>query len=1062
MKRLLVLIFCLALPFGLMAQQRSGSITGTVADAEGNPLPGVSLTLTGQTIGALTAVSNAEGKFRFLSLFPGNDYVLKCELQGFKTKTETGIIVNIAKESAISVVMEQGALEEQVTVVAQTPIIQVKKTQITHTVNAEMLAALPSARDPWVVLQMTPGVQVDRENVGGTESGQQSYYFAKGSTTQEWTMDGMQITDRNSGGSPGYYDFDMFEELNISTGTLDVEHRDPGVVVNIVTRRGGNNMSLGARFFFTDEKFQKAISAEKQAEMGLIRGYNRPVDIKDFGFNAGGPFVKDKAWWWVSYGVQQVLTLNAVGTRDDTYLNNYNAKLNFQLIPSNRLEVLYSLGDKKKYGRGASATFVEGYIQGSKFHFGNPTWKIQDEQMVGNDLFLSVRFGKSNPGFGYQPGMDPSLTKVSHFDYAQYRWVDSYYYFYSDRPHPYAVAQVQYFNDNIMGTAHEIKLGFEINPNSRTYEGGYNGNIRIWDHYYTPEVDWDGDGDLDIVEQEFGINLTYIGTNHNDYPFADGTKRYAGYVSDVISAGRFNINLGLRVDRGWNYVNPWTTRGLFAENGTGNFSHYADAAKMIFTDEAISKIIGLQPDMVVANQIKPPKIYTTISPRIGLTYDIFGDGRTIGKVAYTMYPGTGLGTGYNTPGGMYPWLDFWGADLNEDGVFGLDELYWTNYFVANNPVYRVFDDAGNFIGDVDRDQESWWGGQVEFGGQAVTDPTVFVDANTWKVSLTHELSVSLDREIYKDFGVSLGFTWKRMGRFSWTNSYYPESGHIRNKDDYVIGGTVPETMHAPGPDGVLGTSDDIAYSTGDAAGRPWYVQINNADNAGTAYTFTTMMSSDRYNTFIGGELVFTKRLSNKWMANVAFTLQSQKSYYGPNDYLNPTNLWAINGQQYGFTFGAASGKIDRDYFSRWTIQASGLYQLPWGINISATLAAHEGTFYQTAFTIEDRTLTGVRGYSATMPTTKMNDRSRAPNILNMSAKIEKMIKLSTAGRLYFSFDLFNVPNLHTTVRRYDIGYGTFRYAGADQVLWTRPATTSGLIYEILTPIVFRLGMRVQF
>ena len=69
------------------------------------------------------------------------------------------------------------------------------------------------------------------------------------------------------------------------------------------------------------------------AEIGLIRGYNRAVDIKDFGFNAGGPFVKDKAWWWVSYGVQQVLTFNAVNTRDDTYLNNYNAKLNFQIIP---------------------------------------------------------------------------------------------------------------------------------------------------------------------------------------------------------------------------------------------------------------------------------------------------------------------------------------------------------------------------------------------------------------------------------------------------------------------------------------------------------------------------------------------------------------------------------------------------------------------------------------------------------------------------------------------------------------------------------------------------------
>jgi len=1054
MKRLFALILCLALPIGLMAQQRSGSITGTITDTEGNPLPGVSLTLTGATIAPMTAVSNNEGKFRFLSLFPANDYVVKCELQGFKTKIETGIIVNIAKSSEIAIQMEQGALEEQVTVVAETPIIQTKKTQITHTVNAEMLAALPSARDPWVVLQMTPGVQVDRENVGGTESGQQSYYFAKGSTTQEWTMDGMQITDRNSGGSPGYYDFDMFEELNISTGTLDVEHRDPGVVVNIVTRRGGNNMSLGARFFWTDEKFQKAISPEDQAEMGLIRGYNRPVDIKDFGFNAGGPFVKDKAWWWMSYGVQQVLTYNAVGTRDDTYLNNYNGKLNFQIIPSNRLELLYSLGDKKKYGRGASATFVEGYIQGSKFHFGNPTWKIQDEQMIGNDLFLSVRFGKSNPGFGYQPGMDPDLTEVSHFDYAQYRWVDSYYYFYSNRPHPYAVAQVQYFNDNVMGMAHEIKLGFEVNPNSRTYEGGYNGNIRIWDHYYTPEVDWDLDGTPDVVEEEFGVNLTYIATNHNDYPYSDGTKRYAGYISDVITAGRFNLNLGLRVDRSWDFVNPWTTRGLFAENGVGNFDGYADAALSILTQEAVNAIIALQPDMSVDQVIKPPKIFTTISPRVGLTYDITGDGRTIAKVAYTLYPGGGLGTGYSVPGGMYPWLDFWGADADDDGKFGLNELYWTDYYAPNNPIYRVFDDAGNLVADPADVTELWWGGQVEFGGQAVTDPTNFVNADTWKYSLTHEFNVSLDREIMKDFGATIGFTYKRMGRFSRNDYYYPATGHVRSKDDYIAVGVVPTTLVDPGT--------GATYDPGEAGGKTWYVLANNPDTGGTPYRFYSNMTNDRYNVFMGGELVFNKRLSNKWMANVAFTLGSQKSYYGDTDYLDPTNQWAVEGQQYGFTFGGASGKIDRDYFSRWTVQASGLYQLPWGLNFSGTVVVHEGTFYQTAFTVEDLTLTGVRSYSHSFPTTKMNDRTRAPVIFNASAKLEKMVKLSGSGRLYFSFDLFNVPNLHTTVRKYDIGLGSFRYAGADPVLWTRPSTTSGLIYEILTPIVFRLGARVQF
>ena len=158
MRRFFVVLCCLMIPVVAMAQQRTGNIYGTVVDAERNPLPGVTVTLTGATIAPLPTTTNNEGKFRFLSLFPGNDYVVKAELSGFKTRTETGIIVNVGKNADITVVMEQGAIEEQVTVVAKTPIVDPKKTQITHTVSYEMLQELPSARDPWVVLQMTPAI----------------------------------------------------------------------------------------------------------------------------------------------------------------------------------------------------------------------------------------------------------------------------------------------------------------------------------------------------------------------------------------------------------------------------------------------------------------------------------------------------------------------------------------------------------------------------------------------------------------------------------------------------------------------------------------------------------------------------------------------------------------------------------------------------------------------------------------------------------------------------------------------------------------------------------------
>jgi len=95
-----------------------------------------------------------------------------------------------------------------------------KKQAISTNVTLEELQGLPSSRDPWVVLQTVPGVIVDRVNVGGAESGQQSNFLGKGTATGDntWNLDGIPITDMGAlGSSPTYYDFDMFQEIQVGT-----------------------------------------------------------------------------------------------------------------------------------------------------------------------------------------------------------------------------------------------------------------------------------------------------------------------------------------------------------------------------------------------------------------------------------------------------------------------------------------------------------------------------------------------------------------------------------------------------------------------------------------------------------------------------------------------------------------------------------------------------------------------------------------------------------------------------------------------------------------------------
>ena len=106
----------------------------------------------------------------------------------------------------------------------ESPLIDERKITTGASISNLELEKIPSARDPWALLSQTPGVQTDRINVGGNESGQQSVFVAPGAGSDEvtWAVDGVNITDMSSLSSPSYFDFDAFEEVQFTTGGSDV------------------------------------------------------------------------------------------------------------------------------------------------------------------------------------------------------------------------------------------------------------------------------------------------------------------------------------------------------------------------------------------------------------------------------------------------------------------------------------------------------------------------------------------------------------------------------------------------------------------------------------------------------------------------------------------------------------------------------------------------------------------------------------------------------------------------------------------------------------------------
>src|SRR5262249_11900718 len=230
----------------------------------------------------------------FLSL-PVGVYAVRLSLTGFMPETNSHVEVSAGASTALDVRLKVAGGSETVNVIAVTPAVDVRRATTTVSISMLEMQELPTARDPWALLGMVPTVFQDRVNVGGSESGQQSNYNAKGAqnTDNQWTLDGVPVTDmgdnlarpRNaSGASAFYYDFDTLQEMAVTTGGADAQNATGGVQVNIVLRRGTNLPHGSVRYYWEDDSLQSVnLSSDLAAAPGDTTGRgNRADKLRDY------------------------------------------------------------------------------------------------------------------------------------------------------------------------------------------------------------------------------------------------------------------------------------------------------------------------------------------------------------------------------------------------------------------------------------------------------------------------------------------------------------------------------------------------------------------------------------------------------------------------------------------------------------------------------------------------------------------------------------------------------------------------------------------------------------
>ena len=239
---------------GAFAQTATGNVLGVVTDASAAVLSGVSGAISGEA-GTRTTVSGADGAYRFLNMDYG-DYKVTFTMQGFGS-TSKSVTITTGTSATVNATLSVGGKTETVEVTGEAPLVDVTKRGTGTTISNEQLKDVPNARDPWGVMRNVPGALIDRVNIAGSENGQQANIGGKGSsnTAVVWNLDGLVITDMSAtGASPSYFDFDAFQEINVTTGGGDLTMQTGGFGFGLVTKRGTNTFHGGARYIATDDK----------------------------------------------------------------------------------------------------------------------------------------------------------------------------------------------------------------------------------------------------------------------------------------------------------------------------------------------------------------------------------------------------------------------------------------------------------------------------------------------------------------------------------------------------------------------------------------------------------------------------------------------------------------------------------------------------------------------------------------------------------------------------------------------------------------------------------------
>jgi hypothetical protein len=506
---LIVVLLTIGPSVGL-AQTLTGTVAGTITDAQGGVLPGVAVTLTGRT-GSQTQVTDAEGAFRFLGLNPGV-YSVRAELTGFRPHQEENIDVGVGRTVTLRVSMPVGGVQETVEVTASPVAVDTTSTATETTISQDLLFSMPIARANAAtqLLNYAPGVNSASAFGGPSASG------------NALLLDGVDTSDPEGGTAWTFFNYNIIEEVQIGALGQPAEYGGfTGAVVNTITKSGGNRYSglFEHRYSGKDLRGDNISDQVKRENPTLLAS---GVDkLNDYTVQLGGPIQRDRTFFFASiqrYSIRQ--DPDGPRTIRTEVSPRFNTKVTFQPTSSDSITGTFQYDQYNQTGRtgfgGATLTTDERTIEQDSPEF---IWNGQYRKVLGSTSFFEAKF----TGYWGYFDLDPITPLPARLqDDGSYKGGAGYSAKYDRLRNQLNASFNRYVEAK--GT-HNFKFGMEIERSSVRNRFAYTDDLFFYDVGGEP----------------------YLAYSYS-YDVKGDNKRNTFYAQDQWTVGRVTANLGLRYD----------------------------------------------------------------------------------------------------------------------------------------------------------------------------------------------------------------------------------------------------------------------------------------------------------------------------------------------------------------------------------------------------------------------------------------------------------------------------------------------------------------------------------